>query len=297
MDGAGSVFRWPYANNSGSWIPELVPGSTGALGRLDRFVGQRFEERWMFKHMKLATKMTLGFGTLVVLAAALGLVAWNGLSGISTISELEADGSRCVEDMNRCASLRRDFAIHGFAKRSGSDKDAAELWGEAYHEWSANLQALHQNSNLDSQNRQAVQHTIDLAAQYKDAFEDQKTARQQRDAAFSAWGQVGREVTADVGNVIDNVIHPALETAREANDLEQVLHWSEISDRLDKDVIQPFLLLRVTAVYLLATNADAQWEGYQKQFAKVRAGLQEWRQLAKGNTAASSRTSTKAPTR
>ncbi len=238
----------------------------------------------MFKNMKLATKMALGFGTLVVLVGALGAVAWTGLSSMTTTVDLEEAGTQCMNGMNRCAGLRRDFAIHGFTKQAGSDKNVAEQWADAYDTWVADLESLKNDEHLDAENRQAVGHLVDLAGQYKRAFDDQKDARQQRDAAFTAWGQIGWDVTADVEQVIEEVIEPSLAAAREANDMEQVLHWSQISDRLDKDVIQPFLLLRVTAVYLLATNADAQWDGYQKQFGKARAGLAEWRTLVKGNT-------------
>ena len=37
----------------------------------------------MFKNMKLATKMGLGFGLLVVICGVLGLMGWSGLTDLS----------------------------------------------------------------------------------------------------------------------------------------------------------------------------------------------------------------------
>ncbi len=237
----------------------------------------------MFKNTKLATKMAWGFGTLVVLAGVLGAVAWNGLKGMATTIALEEAGAKSMEDLNRCAELRRDFAIHGFAKPGDQELNAADQWAVAYQQFFARLQSLDSSPDLDAQNKAALGEMLDLSGQYEVAFGDQAEARKQRDAAFAEWGKVGWAVTADIKQVVESTIKPALTAARETEDLEEVLHWSGISDRLDKDVIQPFLLLRVTAVYLLATNADAQWEGYQKQLATAKAGLSDWTALVKGD--------------
>jgi len=48
-------------------------------------------------------------------------------------------------------------------------------------------------------------------------------------------------------------------------------------------VIQPFLLLRVKAVYLITTNADPEWTGYQEQYEALTAGVTRWTSLVAGH--------------
>ena len=51
----------------------------------------------MFKRMKLAKKIGLGFGALVVLSAIAAGVAWYGLKGLESISALDRQATRAVE--------------------------------------------------------------------------------------------------------------------------------------------------------------------------------------------------------
>jgi methyl-accepting chemotaxis protein len=239
----------------------------------------------MFKNLKLSSKMALGFGTLVVIAAGLGVVAWTGLSGVVSNAGLDAQGTLALDALNSCASLRRDFAINGFEKLSGKEQAAPELWHEAHEDLVNQLNALVSNTDLDAQKRGVTQKIITDSDQYKTVFDHQLDARRMKDEAFKEWGRVGWEVTADINKVIDEIIKPNMKAAEESQTIESVVHWSQVSDRLDKDVIQPFLLLRVTAVYLLATDRDAQWEGYQKQLGVAREGLERWTQLVNGEAA------------
>ena len=239
----------------------------------------------MFSNMKLATKMAFGFGTVVLLIVVLSIVAWTGLDGLRTTAGLDRQGNACLDQLNRCATLRRDFSMHGFEVQEGQDANAADLWKKAHAALDAQVAALRTASGLDSRSQQDLARVVGLSEAYGAAFGDQVAAFQQRDAAFKVWGEVGWGVTADIQSVIEKTIDPALAAAYEVHDVEQVQHWSTISDRLSKDVVQPFLLLRVTAVYLIATQADAQWEGYQAQFVKVHEGLGRWAKLAKGDTA------------
>jgi methyl-accepting chemotaxis protein len=237
----------------------------------------------MFSNMKLSTKMVMGFGVLVLLAGVLGLVTWNGVGNMTATAELERAGTAAMDDLNRCAALRRDFSIHGFQKRGPKGETAADQWTAAYGALDSKIKSLLASHELDADDREAVKEIASLGVQYESIFGDQVAAKQKCDAAFEAWKTTGWDVTSDVQSLIDNTIAPSLETARETQDLEEVLHWSDLSDKLDKQVIQPFLLLRVTAVYLIATEADAQWKGHQAQFAKLQTGMDSWAKLAEGD--------------
>ncbi len=238
----------------------------------------------MFGNMKLATKMAMGFGILVVISAVLGITGWSSLNGLARNVALEKGGSECLSALSDCATLRRDFALRGFAKADGEDKNAVDKWYAAYDTLNQRLESLKIAKGMSAENQAMVQTALSKAQEYKNLFGKQTEARKAKDDAFSVWGRVGGEVTQDIQNVIEQVIRPALAQAEAGSKAEEIARWSRISDQLDKDVIQPFLLLRVTAVYLIATNADAQWEAYQKQLQTAKEGLTKWEQQIKGET-------------
>ena len=232
----------------------------------------------MFRNMTLAKKMGFGFGTLIVLSAVAGGAAWYGLDGLRTISALDRQATTTVDALNTCAVLRRDFSVNGFTKADGRMQSADEDWRDGYAHLVTQLSKLRDDPALDQERRTLVGTMVSDAVGYETVFNQQVDARRQQDAAFQEWGRVGWEVTGDIKKSLDTIIDPAIAEAVEGDDTRQIVKWTEISDRLNQEVIQPFLLLRVTAVYLLATNADEQWDGYQKQLAKVKSGLAEWRE-------------------
>lgn len=237
----------------------------------------------MFKKMKLATKMGIGFGVLVVISGILGLVGWRGLTNVATNVELNRSGNECLQGLNQCASLRKDFALNGFEKAAKDDKNPAEKWHEAYTALGGQLQQLEDNKDLESDDKVIVTEAINKMAPYLTSFEHQKDARKTRDDAFQAWGKVGADVTREVATVISEVIEPARKAAAEAKNTDEMIKWTNIGSKLDELVFQEFLLLRVSAVYLLATNKEEQWANYQKQLSKAKGNVAAWADLVKGN--------------
>ena len=238
----------------------------------------------MFKNMSLSAKMALGFGVLIVIAGALGVVTWRGLASVSGMAALDRSGSECLAALNSCAALRRDFALQGFTKADGESKNAAEKWKDAHSDLTAQLGTLQNEPGLQADEQALVRTAQGQAEVYRTAFDKQVAARTARDDAFDAWREIGMRVTQDVRNVLDTVINPALRAAQDTNDLAELTRWSNINDRLDKEVVQPFLLLRVCAVYYMATNKDEQWVAYQEQMQNVMNGLKGWQEVIQGET-------------
>ncbi len=237
----------------------------------------------MFKKMKLATKMGIGFGVLVVISGVLGLVGWNGLTNVATNANLNTSGNDALAGLNQCASLRKDFTIQGFEKAANEEKNAAEKWHDAYTALTAKLQELENAKGLSSSDRAIVAEASSKMSPYLTSFVHQEDARKMRDAAFAAWSKIGADVTKAVASVVTDVIEPARKAAEEAKNTEGIVRWTKIGTQLDEQVVQEFLLLRVSAVYLLATNKDEQWTNYQKQLAKVKGNLEAWTTLVKGD--------------
>jgi methyl-accepting chemotaxis protein len=237
----------------------------------------------MFKNMKLATKMGVGFGFLVVISGVLGIVGWNGLSNVATNAELNRQGNECLQGLNQCASLRKEFTIRGFETYGSDNKTAADHWQNAYDALTAQLKDMEQSEDLGSADKTLVTKAIDGMPPYLTSFDSQKSARRTKDTAFAAWGTVGRDVTKEVTNVITSVIEPARQAAEQSKDVDAITQWANIATALDETIVQEFFLLRVNAVYLLATNKEAQWATYQDQLGKVKASISTWADLVRGN--------------
>jgi methyl-accepting chemotaxis protein len=237
----------------------------------------------MFKNLKLATKMAMGFGVLIVLSGILGFVGWNGLAKVVTNADLDRGGNECLAGLNQCASLRKEFAIQGFKKAANEDKDAAVKWQEAFDATMNKLETLEHNKGLGTADKATLAEAIDKMAPYKAAFEQQKEGRQTKDTAFQVWAKVGWDVTAAVTKVIADVVEPARKAAEKSNDIATMVKWNTIASQLDEAVFQQFLVLRINGVFLVATNTDEQWTALQTQLTKTKANLAAWTDLVKGN--------------
>ncbi len=239
----------------------------------------------MFKQMRLATKMGLGFGVLVVISGILGYASWNGLSNVTTNVHLAEEGNECLAKLNTCALLRKDFAERGFENYANENKNASDKWHEAYVDLTATLDTFKSNPALSEGDKALVQKAISGMGPYKVSFEHQEAARRMKDQAFKSWGKVGWDITNQVQTIISSVIDPGRQAAEQARDAAAITRWGNIANTLNEKVFQEFLVLRVNAVYLMATNSETQWQSYQEQLAKVENGIEAWGQLVKGESA------------
>ena len=226
--------------------------------------------------MKLSAKLGCAFGIMVLITAILGYESWAGLSEISTNVALEKQGFNASETLNQCGSLRRDFATHGFESTVEGEPNAAQKWEQAYTKLNQQLGNIEENQSLSQANRQLVAQARNQATTYQTAFQKQTSSRTMKDEAFASWGKVGWSITEANNKVFAEVISPAWQAAQQSNDLQGVANWSNIANSLNEDVVQQFLLLRVCAVYLVATQRDTQWVNYGKQLQNTKDGLAKW---------------------
>ncbi len=236
----------------------------------------------MIRDTRLSTKLALGFGALVVVAAIVGYTGWSGIQGVEEKVETFEQGNECLARMNDCATLRRDFAIKGFAKAEGEEKDSSERWKDASAALLAGLDAMANATNTSDACKAAAVSASESTRAYAGYFEEQVKMRKQRDEAVASWGTVGASITQDIGKATDEVIKPAMDVARQNQNLEEFARWSDISNGLENSVVKPFLLLRVMAVYLIAENTEARYEAYAKQLDTLRSGLSAWSETVQG---------------
>ncbi len=237
----------------------------------------------MFKEMKLSTKIGGGFAILIIIAVVIGYTGWSSLNKVGDLADLTQNANNSKELVQESRGHIKDFLSRGFTVREGDTKNAIEKYDEVYESQKEVLQQLSQSDLLTETELNLVNKALQGTEDYKKGVEELANARKAKDEAFTTWGQIGWSVTGQVNSAMESVINPAIEYAKMTEDYAEMKQWSEYGTKLDQDVVEPFLLLRVTAVYLLATNADAQWQGYQKQLKVANEGRDRWASLVAGN--------------
>ncbi len=237
----------------------------------------------MRRSLSLAIKLSLGFGSILLVAVVLGIVGWYGVRTINQTFKLSSEGNEALNKVNSTGALRRDFAIHGFADLPGQNVSADVKWEAAYEEMIEQMETVRQTNGIKDQHRGFVERSISISKDYREAFGAQKKAQSIKDNAFAEWGKIGWNMTEEVSSLLENRVEPELQKAAENKNASRLAFWSSVAHTLDQKVVKPFLVLRVTAVYLVATNADEQYSGYKKQLAAVRSGIEQWESEVRGH--------------
>ena len=236
----------------------------------------------MFANMTLGKKIGLGFGVIILMACVIGYSSWSGIGRINGYADLAEQGTTVQNHLAECAKLRRDFAISGFEKKANQDKDAAERWRDSFTALTDSLKNLKAVSSLEAGERGLVDKALVQAEAYRQGFDKLAAGRRLKNEAFAAWAGIGRQVTEHVEKLLNAVLKPGLSAATQSGKAEEIACWAAIGASLDEKFTQPFLLLRVAAVYLLATGGETQWECYQAQLKCVEDNLAAWSRSVAG---------------
>jgi len=232
--------------------------------------------------MKLSVKIGIGFGLVLLISAVVGLAGWRGLSNVMEIVAIDDLGQKCTVALNGCATARRDFARYGFAETGRDRKTAPERWQTSYEQLRAHLTSLGAQVGLTAEYRQMIAGALTASDAYKQAFAEQLAGRRNKDAAFGAWRELGFKITGEI-DAANSIMLPLRDAAEARRDLASYSRWNRMSEQLSLAVVEPFLLLRISAIYLVVTNADAEWNNYQTQLKKARDGVASWQALVRGD--------------
>lgn len=233
-------------------------------------------------NMRLKTKLALGFGLVLVLTGVVVFVGYNGLKNVTRGSEIARDASSIATYVLEAQGQVKNFQLRGWALFGDDTQNAVEKFGGIITDLETQVEEL-RGKLYEQEDLHAIAAISENIATFDTAFDEIVAARKEKDSAFADWGRVGWSITEVIGKSMEEIINPAKALAERAGDLDAFAEWTYIGNRLNEDVIQPFLLLRVTAVYFLATEADEQWASYQQQLKVVRAGTANWATLAQGH--------------
>ena len=230
----------------------------------------------MFKNLKVSWKLGAGFGVVVLITLALGGYGWNAFRQVDVATNLVQKATTASDCVGELRKHRMDFSLHGFELAEGETKNGAAKWAETTQLLNEHLEQLHDAAGLSAKQIGLIEEASSHMVAYEEAYQQTLNARRQQDEAFKNWGTIGWRITDQIGTVVNETILPKQKAAKEAGDIESLDRWAKIDHEFSEGVVQPYFLLRVTAVYLLATKADSQWDGYQEQMAAITQGVAQW---------------------
>ncbi|NQU43804.1 hypothetical protein HQ520_11005 [bacterium] len=236
----------------------------------------------MFGNMKLSAKIGIGFGVLIIITAILGFTAWNGLQGVREKDDILNLGTTALDEMNKCAKFRLEFQSRGFKKNDGEEQNAAEKWHSAYSAWAEQMGVLKNDRGLTTEQRDLVGNVLENMAAYKTAFGRQTQAEADKQKASEGWKTVGGKFTENINRSLESVILPAWEKARQEGDGTAADQWATLGADIKEHVVEPFLLQRISAIYFIAFNGDAEWAAYGARLEELEKGIQDWADCTQG---------------
>jgi methyl-accepting chemotaxis protein len=235
----------------------------------------------MFKKLKLSAKLACGFGSLVLIIAALGGIGWLSCRSLVERSVASGYGDECIETLRACGMLRMEFETRGLAP--GEDgKTVPDKWRAEFELLKKGLAATAAAPGMSVEYVKLIASLSDELEAYRKCFEGKVEARGEQDKALEEWKKLGVTITGSIGEGFEKQIKPAVEAATQAGDAPALASWSKIGDGLDQNVVEPFILLRVKGTYYLLRRADPEWKAFQEQLAILEKGLAGWTDLVKG---------------
>jgi len=237
----------------------------------------------MFKlrNLKLGAKLTLGFGTVLVMTAVVALVGAYGSRQVARAVAVKDDATQIVETLLEVRRQEKNFIMRGFAKWGSDTQNAAEKLDAALTRMRGQIDGL--AAQLDAAEGTTVRsELLRQVVAYETAFGDLRDGRKQREEALAAWTKLG---WAGLSGQLEGAkarLDEALVAAREQDDLEAYTRWSDHNARLLDEVAGSCLVLRVAAVYLIAFPNETKWAEYNTRLAEAQAAVTRWGAAAQG---------------
>ncbi len=229
------------------------------------------------KDMKLATKLMLGFGSLVVITSVLGVIGWRSMGSIVLKVNVADDANRCIKKILEARRQEKNFMLRGLDKFGNDTKNSREKWQDIHGELMVDLNKLAQSPEVGSQEQEVIRQAIQSGQDYKTAFQALVDTRAQKDTVFKTWEEFGYSFTQMLQDLSGKVIQSEIDRAKAKGQTEQALLWAGRKGDFETKVVQPFLLLRVRTVYMIAGCTKENWEIFQTQLHSLQQNVADYR--------------------
>jgi methyl-accepting chemotaxis protein len=223
--------------------------------------------------MRLSYKMALGFGSLVIITTILGLIGWRSMNMIVGKVQVADDANRVIKKILEARRQEKNFILRGFEKFGSDTQNSVEKWTQIHEEMLSELNKLSHFSGIRPQEQEIVRSVIESTQDYKKAFQTLVDTRAQKDNVVKTWSTLGWSFTQTLQEFSREVIEPEIQQAQEKGQTDKVLLWTQRRADLETNLVQPFLLLRIRAIYLISTYSPENWQAFETQLNALQKSI------------------------
>jgi len=231
----------------------------------------------MLKDMRLGYKIGGGFAVVLLLTAIVAYTGWSGMENVVNRMQKANGSSMLIEKMLEAREEGKSYIINGDTKHI----DELAKYMDTLKKDAAALKATLQ----DPVNIEQVEDALAGFDLYGKKFEEYTKLDRKGKALALTWKKVGEDFNRITSGIISSQILPEIQKAISRNNVSQLEKWSQISNILSNDVINNFLLLRISAIYFIMKKSEAQWNAFNAALDTLNRGLDKWTEAASGNRA------------
>jgi len=241
----------------------------------------------MFNALSLSKKIGLGFGVVIVIAAVLGFIGWNGVSNVKDQMTVYADWGEVDMIMNEDVTqhlMELDHAITEYtASKSEEDLNTVEVSLEKLKEgvqsWKS-LPLVQANGELYSVAEQ-LEENIKLYAEFIGKYEKGESVKL---TIETEWKDIITNCLSLLQTTMEDVIDPTKESAARSKNIALMAKWGDIDMIMNEAVIANALRLETASHDYTAKPGDETWNALQEALGAANDGLDEWKGLLSGLT-------------
>ena len=192
------------------------------------------------KNMKLAAKLALGFGIVLVLTGVVAFMGYNGLNNVARSVDIADDANRLVKDMLECRRQEKNFVLRGFTVWEGDTQNAAEKLDDIVAEFETLVEEmtakLTEQRDLDTMAGIGQQ----LAA-YKVAFDEYVDLEKQKEEVETQMVEAARtvlEVTEEMRADQKEKLYAEMDSGANVTTLKDRLQKADDTNRVVKWMLE-----------------------------------------------------------
>jgi methyl-accepting chemotaxis protein len=237
----------------------------------------------MFRKMKLSVKIGSGFGVIILIAAVLGFVGWNGVTQVRSHMEeyaLWGDIDMVMnEDVTQNAlKLMNDLNVYRSdpnAEILKTVKGSLDNMDKGITEWAALVKDYPALRKVAGEAKAHLTMMRSAVESYSTSMDTLSNIREE-------WDGLAASCLAHLEKTMEEVIDPAKETAENSRHIEAMVTWSAIDMVMNEGVIANVLKLQTAAHDYAAQKDEPGWNRFLSAHKAAQNGLSEWKGVLAG---------------
>ncbi len=242
-------------------LSTIKPGLSGSFWILMSIVGVLtivgiiFFRGRTFKNINLSIKLATSFGSLVVLAAILGLAGYFYLNNINGIAQLETVFLDIDMMSGEMKVAQNEFLLHGIENKEYGETQVSNV-NSLISKFSEDVTAIRASAYLSSEHESSVGELETKVAKYNKTFEEVTNAYHKIEEAKEELDELSEKVDEALEEMIE---HHEVELARleaEGTDHEGIAYNTRLVEHLNKVEILSLKVAHSEVEFLLDKRAD-----------------------------------------